>query len=210
MRINGSELSQLDDLTDSEYDLFSESLATLLSRSFIVRALDREERLYDFTIRNISLIEAWFSCAGIALKRDESLGVISCRPPASMRMRLTREETCALLALRLLYEERRKVLTLAKYPTVPVLDFLSRYRALTDRDLVKTRFVEILRKFNQYKLVSAPEDALDPDAVIGLYPSVALALDQSAIDEISRAIAQEQNTDDDANNDDGNEGENEE
>lgn len=191
MRVERSDLAPIGDLTDAEYDLFSQAISTLLSHSFIVRALEREERLYDFSIRNIRLLEAWFSCAGIALKRDESLGVISCRPAASMRARFSREETCALLALRLLYEERRRELTLAKYPSVSVIDFLSRYRAITDRDLVKTRFADAMRKLAAHKLVSAPEDISDPDAQIGLYPSLALALDQAAIDEIAGAIARE-------------------
>lgn len=191
MRVEGFDLASIGDLTDAEYDLFSEAISTLLSRSFIVRALDREERLYDFSIRNIRLLEAWFACAGIALKRDESLGVISCRPPASMRSRFSREETCVLLALRLLYEERRRDLTLAKYPSVSVIDFLARYRAISDRDLVKTRFADAMRKLAAHKLVSAPEDVSDPEAQIGLYPSLALALDHAAIDEIAAAIARE-------------------
>lgn len=191
MRPDIAELGAVAALTDPEYDIFRKAVRILLSRTFIIRGYEKEERLYDFAIRNISLLEAWFSCADITLARDEGLGVIACRSGAEMRTRLSRDETCALLVLRLLFEEKRTEIHLASFPSVTVLDFLQRYRALTDRDLPKTRLADILKRLCAYRLIDTPADPTDPDAPVILYPSLALTLDQAAIREIEDAIKQE-------------------
>ena len=191
MRSDASDLALIGDLTDGEYDLFKAAAKALLSKTFIIRGAERDERLYDFAIRNIRLLEAWFSCADADLKRDESLGVIACRPGGEMRLRLGREETCALLVLRLLYEEKRHELSLARHPSVLVLDFAQKYRAVVNAELKKTKLVEILRRLSSCRLVGIPSDPSDPEGIIVLYPSLALTLDQAAIDEISDALHKE-------------------
>lgn len=192
MRPDIAEIGAVASLTDPEYDLFRKAVRVLLARTFIIRGFNKEERLYDFAIRNIRLLEAWFSCADISLARDEGLGVIACRSGADMRTRLSRDETCALLVLRLLFEEKRAEIHLAAFPSISVLDFLHRYRALTDRDLPKTRLADIFKRLGAYRLIDAPADPTDPDAPVILYPSLALTLDQAAISEIEDAIRQEE------------------
>jgi hypothetical protein len=191
MRITADDLAPIGTLTDPDFDRFSEAVTALLSRSFIVRGIEKEERLYDFSIRNMALLEAWFSCAGITLKRDEGLGVIACRAVPGMKIRFSLEDTCTLLTLRLLYEEKRGELSLARHPSVSVFDFMSRYRALTDRELAKTKLFDILRRMASHRLVALTGDATDPECAVVLYPSLALALDQAGIDETLAAIERE-------------------
>lgn len=184
MNADTADLSLIADLTDTETDLFRQSAHTLLSRSFIIRGAEKDDDLWDFSIRNIRLLEAWFACAGVSLKRDESLGVIALRPGAGMRLHLGKEETCALLVLRLLFEEKRTELSLSRFPSIRVFDFLQRYRAVTSLDLKKTRFVEILRSFARHRLAQIDGDPADPESAILILPSVAMSLDQAGIDEI--------------------------
>jgi len=191
MRPDIAELGAIAALTDPEYDTFRKAVKTLLARTFIIRGYEKEERLYDFSIRSISLLESWFSCAEIHLARDEGLGVIACRAGSEMRSRLSRDETCALLVLRLLFEEKRAEIHLASFPSVTVIDFLHRYRALTDRDITKTRLADIFKRLVSFRLIDAPTDPTDPDGTVILYPSLAMTLDQAAISEIEMAIEQE-------------------
>lgn len=192
MRVESAELEAIAALTDAEYDLFRKAVRSLLAHSFIVRGHRKDGHLYDFSIRNIGLLEAWFSCADIDLVRDEGLGVIACRTGSEMRARLSRDETCALLVLRLVFEEKRKELSLAAFPAITVFDFLQRYKALTDRDLAKTRLAELLKRLAAYRLIGLPQDTIDPEGSIMLFPSLALTLDQVAIEEIETAISQEE------------------
>jgi hypothetical protein len=191
MNTDSAELSLIGDLDDEERDLFSDAAQTLLARTFIIRGTGKNDRLWDFSIRNIRLLEAWFACANLSLKRDEGLGVIALKAPHEMRARLGKEETCALLVARLLFEEKQAELTLAKFPSVRSFDFAQRYRAITGTELKKTRLVEILRKFAASQLMGIPADPADPEGILVLYPSIALTLDQTGIDEILAACEEE-------------------
>ena len=188
MTIDTAYLSIIGDLTDGETDLFRLAAQTLMSRSFIVRGTEKADVLWDFSIRNIRLLEAWFACAGIQLKRDEMLGVIALRPGASMRARLGKEETCALLVARLSFEEKRVELSLSRFPSIRILDFVQRYRTVIGIDLKKTRLAEILRSFSRWRLIGIEGDPTDPESAIVLYPSLALTLDQAAVDEVLQAV----------------------
>ncbi|MBN1520218.1 MAG: DUF4194 domain-containing protein [Spirochaetales bacterium] len=191
MNIDTADLALIGELTDAETDLFRLAAQTLLSRSFILRGTDKGDTLWDFSIRNIRLLDAWFACAGVQLKRDEMLGVIALRPGSSMRARLGKEETCALLVARLLFEEKRAELSLSRFPSIRVFDFVQRYRAVIGSDLKKTRLVDVLRSFGRWHLVDTDGEAADPETTVILYPSLALALDQNAVDEILAAVEKE-------------------
>jgi len=175
-------LGDLSNLEEADFDLFRQTVRELLARTFVLRGVD--DREYDFAVRNYSLLEPYFSCMGAELRKDEGLGVVAWRGGGETRARLNREETCALLTLRLLYEERRNVVSLTDFPTITVFDFTERFKALTEGDLKKTRLSELMRRFTAAKLIHAPREETDPDGQVILYPSLALALDQDGIEEI--------------------------
>jgi hypothetical protein len=161
----------------------------LLSKTFIIRGREQEEELYDFTIRNMPLYDAWFSCMDAGIVKDESLGVIAFRGGGSTRLRLNREETCAVLVFRLLYEEKRTELSLTSFPSAAVLDFTQRYDAMTNAALKKTRLEDILRRLQSLKLIEVlSSDVTDAESLIVLYPSLAISVDRDGIDELFSAL----------------------
>lgn len=207
MTTDYKDLALMGDLTEGEADTFRLAAQTLLSKSFIVRGTEQGDTLWDFSIRNLRLLEAWFSCAGISLKRDEALGVMAIRPASSMRSHLGKEETCALLVVRLLFEEKRAELTLSRFPSVRVFDLVQRYRAVIGIPLKKTRLMEILRSFSRWRLIEAQGDLDDPETALILFPSIAMTLDQAGIDEILEAVREGARPDDTTENaDDGESG----
>jgi hypothetical protein len=178
-------LSLITELTASDFDLFKTAVRTLLAKTFIIRGIEKERELYDFTIRNGSLFDAWFSCMDAYLVRDESLGVVSFRGGGDIRVRLGREETCALLIARLLYEEKRVELFLTAFPTICIGDFVDRYNAMVDEKLTKTRQKEIFRRLQSYKVIAFDTpDFADPEGTMILYPSLAMCIDRDGIDEL--------------------------
>ncbi|MDR1286852.1 MAG: DUF4194 domain-containing protein [Treponema sp.] len=178
------------DLTEADFDLFKSAVHTLLAKTFIIRGIDREEHLYDFTIRNSSLFDAWFSCMDAGLIRDEGLGVVCFRGGGDTRLRLGREETCALLTARLLYEEKRTELHLTAFPSVTVFDFVQRYNVLVGEEIKKTRLVEVLRRLQTHKLIdTGSRDLSDGEGVIILYPSLAMSLDRDSVDELLASLS---------------------
>ncbi|MDR0876707.1 MAG: DUF4194 domain-containing protein [Treponema sp.] len=183
-------LSLITELTAGEFDLFKTAVHTLLAKTFIIRGLEKEKDLYDFTIRNLSLFDAYFSCMDGKLIRDETLGVVSFRGGGDTRVRLGREETCAFLIARLLYEEKRAELFLTAFPTVRIGDFVDRYNAMTDEKLGKTRQQEIFRRLQSYKVIAFDKpDFTDPEGTMILYPSLAMGIDRDGIDELMAQLS---------------------
>jgi hypothetical protein len=178
------------DLTEADFDLFKAAVHTLLAKTFIIRGIAREEELYNFTIRNSSLFDAWFSCMDAILIRDEGLGVICFRGGGDTRLRLGREETCALLTARLLYEEKRTELSLTTFPSVTVFDFVQRYNVLVGEEIRKTRLAEVLRRLLSHKLIDTDSrDLSDGEGIIILYPSLAMSVDRDSIDELLTSLS---------------------
>jgi hypothetical protein len=185
MKIETEYISRITELADDDFELFRASLRMLLSKSFIIRGREHEDELYDFAIRNMPVYDAWFSCMDAGIIKDESLGVIAFRGGSGTRLRLNREETCALLVFRLLYEEKRTEISLTSFPSVTVLDFTGRYNAMTNGSLKKTRLEEILRRLQAHKLIEVlSSDLSDAEALIVLYPSLAISVNRDSIDEL--------------------------
>jgi len=172
------------DLSSDEFEKFRAALHILTSKTFIIRGIDKERELYDFTIRNIALFDAWFSCMDANLVRDESLGVIAFRGSGNTRLYFSKDEICAVLVLRLLYEDKKLEVTLTKFPVVTVRDFQDKYNAMTGEEIKKTALINVLRRLSSCKLISVEsQDYADPEAIIQLYPSIPLSIDRTALDE---------------------------
>ena len=172
------------ELSSGEFERFKTALHTLTSKTFIIRGIDKERELYDFTIRNIALFEAWFFCMDANVARDESLGVIAFRGSGNTRLFFTKDEICAALVLRLIYEEKRLDVTLTKFPVISIRDFQDKYNAMTGEEIKKTALIKVLSRLSSCKLISIEaHDYADPDGIIQLYPSIPFSIDRAALDE---------------------------
>jgi hypothetical protein len=171
------------DLSSDEFERFRTALHLLTSKTFIIRGIDKERELYDFTVRNIALFDAWFSCMDASLVRDESLGVIAFRGSGNTRLYFSKDEICAVLVLRLLYEDKKLEVTLTKFPVVTVRGFQDKYNAMTGDEIKKTALINILRRLSSCKLISVEsQDYAAPEGIIQLYPSIPLSIDRNALD----------------------------
>jgi len=182
-------ISEIDELSDRDFELFQNSLHALFAGSFIIKGIDEHKKYYQFIINNMKLVEAYLHCSGLSLKYDESIGVISRSGTPSDRINLGIEETISLLVLRLIYEEKRHDISLGQFPVISIRDFLEKFAVLSKRILKKTRFRDILRRFQSLKLISIKGDEFDPETTVLLYPSIPFALDGQIIDEICIRIS---------------------
>jgi len=188
-------LSLIRDLSSDEFERFKSALHILTSKTFIIHGVDKERELYDFTIRNAALFEAWFSCMNAILVRDESLGVIAFRGSGNTRLYFSKDEICAVLVLRLLYEEKRFEVSLTKFPIVSIRDFQDKYNAMTGEDIKKTALIKVLTRLSSCKLISIEsQDYADPEGIIQLYPSIPLSIDRTALDEAVRILGNKAET----------------
>jgi hypothetical protein len=177
-------LSLIQDLSADEFGLFREALQALTTRTFIIRGIEKDRELYSFTLRNRALFEAWFSCLDAELAWDEGAGVVAFRGSGAGRLRLSREEICAVLSLRLLYEDKKLEISLTRFPVVTVSDFQQKYNAMTGEEIKKTALINVLRRLSSCKLISlGSQDYADPEALIQLFPSIPFSIGREALDE---------------------------
>jgi len=171
------------DLSSNEFEQFKTALRILTSKTFIIRGIDKEQEIYDFTVRNIALFEAWFSCMDAFMVKDESLGVIAYRGSGNTRLYFSKDEICAVLVLRLLYDDKKLEIILTKFPTVTIRDFQDKYNAMTGDEIKKTSLINVLRRLSSCKLVSVEsQDYADPEGIIQLYPSIPISIDRNSLD----------------------------
>jgi hypothetical protein len=183
------------DLSSDEFERFRAALHILTSKTFIIRGIDKERELYDFTVRNIALFEAWVSCMDASLVRDESLGVIAFRGAGNTRLYFSKDEICAVLVLRLMYEDKKLEVTLTKFPVVTVRDFQDKYNAMTGDEIKKTALINILRRLSSCKLICVEsQDYADPEGIMQLYPSIPLSIDRTAL-EVGVALMKDKDED---------------
>jgi hypothetical protein len=177
-------LSKIQNLSVDEFERFKSAIRILTSKTFIIRGIEKEHEVYNFVIRNIELFDAWFSCMDATLARDESSGVIAFRGSGNTRFFFSRDEICAALVLRLLYEDKKHEVSPTVFPVITVADFQQKYNALTGEDIKKTALVNILRRLSSCKLIALEtQDYSDPEGLIQLYPSIPLSIGRAALDE---------------------------
>jgi len=190
------------DLSNDDFERFKTVLNILTSKTFIIRGIDKEREHYDFTIRNITLFEVWFSCMNADIVRDESLGVIAFRGQGNTRLHFSKEEICAVLVLRLIYEDKRLEVTLAKFPDTSVRDFQDKYNAMTGEDIKKTALIKVLSRLSSCKLISVEShDYSDPEGIIQLYPSIPMSIDRNALNEAVTLLENSGDVDEDVQDD---------
>ena len=177
-------LGRIQELSPDEFERFRAAIRILTSKTFIIRGLDKDRDLYHFTVRNTALFDAWFACMDAALVRDESAGVIAFRGQGSSRLFFSREEICAVLVLRLLYEDKKREVSLTAFPVVTTADFQQKHNAMTGAGIKKTALINVLRRLASCKLIGLEsKDYADPEGLIHLYPSIALSINRDALDE---------------------------
>ncbi|MFW5862872.1 MAG: DUF4194 domain-containing protein [Spirochaetota bacterium] len=190
-------LEKIARLTGNDRELFTRSLRTLFSSSFLIRGVDRDRDMYRFVTSNRDMVEAYFEYAGFRLRVDESLGVVSWEGAPSIRLGLNLDETLALLTLRLMYEKKRNEIQLHRHPVIQQYEFQEDFQVITGKTLKKTRIREVLRRMQALRLINLRGEETSPDTQIELYSSIPFALNSVTIDELYERINALTGADDD-------------
>lgn len=190
-------LEKIARLTGNDRELFTRSVRTLFSSSFIIRGVDRDRDMYRFVTANRDMVEAYFEYAGFRLHVDESLGVVSWEGAPSTRLGLNLDETLALLTLRLMYEKKRNEIQLHSHPVIQQYEFQEDFHVITGKSLKKTRIRDVLRRMQALRLINLRGEETSPDTQIELYSSIPFALNSIAIDELYERIHALTGTEDD-------------
>lgn len=176
-------------LTQREREEFARILNRLLVTTFLVKMQEASRRDYYFVERNEAVIAGFLGLMGWDLIVDRSYGVVQAvNRQGGSRLSLRMMESILLLLLRLLYEERRKELTITDAVVCQVEDL--HHKALTlrirERGVIEKKYLRdgfaLFRRFSLAELID--DDLSDPACRFKLFPSILFAVRVEGLPEL--------------------------
>ncbi|AQS59601.1 DUF4194 domain-containing protein [Desulforamulus ferrireducens] len=199
-------------LTDRDKEEFMRVVNLLLSKTFILRdEYDPKTKSllinkdFRFVERHHSLMEAYLGVAGWCLQNDSYRGVIAAYNRfGSNRYRLDKHTTYFLYTLRLIYEESREKVSLAKQCTTTVGDMVEKmfYLGLLDKKPPDVNLREGLNTLKRFNLIEKIEgDWTKADTRLVIYPSIEMLVSNEKISKLYEQLKEEGEKDDTADQD---------
>lgn len=185
--------------TNEDNELLIRCINELFARTFIVREIPRDEKLYRFLSRHIEDARARLRPIGFDLMTVEESGVIMIqRDPAVSypgmskitRKQFSIDQSKVLLVLMGMYWGKNKTEAKAETTIARINDSINMHYP----DVGAKQRKEALKEFKRYKLISYPtNEESNKDAVVSLHPSLAFCLSgeqlQELIDKLTRRLA---------------------
>lgn len=177
-----------DQLGEQDREKLRELINRLLKVNFLVKELEREH--YQNARKLRPYLEEFFKFLNWEIQideRNECIFVFS--KQGAHRLRLSREESIALLLLRLIYQEKRQGVLLTEFPLTTKYEIRAKYETFRLPFPGKTRFLELIKLFTQYKLLQPLDDEVNlDDCRFRLFHTLLYALDADSIQRIHERI----------------------
>lgn len=174
-------VQQYAQLTQREQEDFARIIGRLLTSTFLVKQQEDSRRDYYFAERNEALFAGYLRLMRWEILIDRAYGVVQVQNrTGSTRLQLRMMESVLLLLLRLLYEEKRRELTVTDEVVCLVqevhdkaLSLRVRERAVVEKKHLKDAFA-IFRRFSLVEVMD--EDVTDPRCRVKLLPTLLFAV----------------------------------
>jgi len=181
-------------LSQREREEFARVVNRLLTATFLVKGQEASRRDFFFAERNESVLTGYLGLMGWDLVVDRAYGVVQAiNRQGGSRLPLRMMESILLLLLRLLYEERRKQLTITDEVVCQVQELHDKALTLRVRErgvIEKKHLREAFTLFRRYSLVELiDEDITDPACRFKLFPSILFAVRTEGLQELQDRLA---------------------
>lgn len=177
-----------DQLSEQDQEKLRDLINRLLNVNFLIKELEREH--YQNARKLRPYLEEFFAFLNWEFQiddRNECIFVSS--KEGAHRLRLSQEESIALLVLRLIYQEKRQGVLLTEFPLTTKYEIRAKYETFRLPFPGKTRFLELIRLFTHYKLLQAIDDEINmDDCRVRLFHTLLYALDADSIERIQERI----------------------
>lgn len=186
-------VEQYERLNQRERDEFAQIIGRLLAGTFLLKGMDSSRRDYYFVERNETAFAGYLRLINWDLVVDRAHGVVQLiAREGSSRLQLRLMESILLLLLRLLYEERRKELSLTHELVCQVQDLHDKALTLQIRKrgvIEKKHLRDAFALFKRYALVELiDEDVTDPRCRFKLLPSLLFAVRAEGLSELQERL----------------------
>ncbi len=190
-------------------DIKEEIANYLLNNCFLIGNVDSTREKYHYVINHEEAFRQIFQPIGYTLVIHRNLRVVQLiNNHGTGRISLKKYESIMLLIFRLLYVEKREKLSTSEDKiVVTVEEIKNEYEKLNlPRKFDKVLLEDSLRNIKRYNLVQPLNKLLEMDAQIQVYPSVMLAMPDTAIskayEQTSKLLQQYVNSDEEDENSD--------
>lgn len=169
----------LEGMLQKDRDEFSRVCNRLLSVCFLCKGNASNRADYYFVLKHKERFALYFKVSGYRLEINEDYGVIQLTNPQNYnRLHLKLYESVILIILRILYDEKKRELSISDEVIVNTGDIHDKFIALQrERTIDKTilrNAVSTLRRFNLIETLD--RDVTDEDARIIIFDSILMAV----------------------------------
>lgn len=173
-------------------DEFRRICNKLMSTCFICKQNADTKSEYYFIMRQRAVFERYLDILGYTMEINEEYGVVQLVNRENFNhVHLKLYESIILLILRILYDEKKRELSLSDV-VINIGDIQEKYLSLKIREkqIDKTTMNNALRLFKRYNLVALlDKDLSQEDARIVIYDSILMAIRVEDIKRVSDMIA---------------------
>lgn len=183
-------VAQYELLSHREREDFARIMGKLLAQTFLVKQQEASRKDYYFVERNEPIFAGYLRVIQWDLVLDRGYGVVQVINRAGgTRLQMRLMESVLLLLLRLLYEERRKTLSLADDVVCQVQELHDKALTLRIREkgvIEKKHLANAFSLFRRYSIVELiDEDITDPRCRFRLLPSILFAVRLEGLQELT-------------------------
>lgn len=179
-------------MLQKDKDEFRRICNKLMSTCFICKQNADTKSEYYFIMRQKPVFERYLDILGYTMEINEEYGVVQLVNRENFNhVHLKLYESIILLILRILYDEKKRELSLSDV-VVNIGDIQEKYLSLKIREkqIDKTTMNNALRLFKRYNLVALlDKDLSQEDARIVIYDSILMAIRVEDIKRVSDMIA---------------------
>lgn len=167
-------------MSAGEFDNFKRICNKLFSTCFICKKNETTKSDYYFILRHKEIFDSYIRILGFRLDINDEYGVIQMvNTQNANRLNLKLFESIILIILRILYDEKKRELSLANDVIIEIGEVQDRFMALKIRDRIidKTTMGNTLKLFKRYNLIEPLDKDLGrEDSRIVLYDSILMAV----------------------------------
>ncbi len=175
-------------LSEAEKTMMKNVTIKLLKVNFLLRKTNKE--MYSYTNNHKELLSLFFEYMNFDfnIREDKELVYIKSNDE-SLISNISKNESLALLVLRILYQKKVDEVSLADEVEITIAELQNELFSISfeqqSNDRVKRNTLrEMLLIFKQHNIIYYKDDLALDDTVITIYPSIEVAMDFKNINEI--------------------------
>lgn len=170
----------LEGMLQREKDDFSRICNRLLSNCFLCKRNETNKADYYFVLKHREKFWEYLSLLGYRLEINEEYGVVQLTNPQNYnRYNLKLYESIILLILRILYDEKKRELSMSDEVIINVGDIHEKFMSLKIRDKMidKTTLRNAVSSFKKFQLIETLDrDLSNEDTRIIIFDSILMAV----------------------------------